>query len=195
MTETPRQTAAPSAPTGPVAPDTAPTELQRLALQEVAHPGARPVAIQALIWLFRAYSAAQSEFSEALRPVELSTSAFNVLQALVNTPGAHLEPCDIADRLLVSRPSVTGLLDTLEGKELISRAPHPADRRRVIVRLTDAGRALLDAHYPNHYAMLDRLFADLDDAELGQLVTLLRRLQGAVPASLRDEQRAPADED
>lgn len=177
----------PTEPTQPVAPGTAPTELQRLALQEAAHPTARPITVQALVWLFRAYSAAQAEFAEALRPVGLSTSAFNVLQALVNTPSAQLEPCEISDRLLVSRPSVTGLLDTLERRELITRQPHPQDRRRVVVRLTDDGRALLDEHYPEHYAMLDRVFASFDDEELAQLVTLLRRVRGATPASLLGE--------
>ncbi|WP_205745700.1 MarR family winged helix-turn-helix transcriptional regulator [Egibacter rhizosphaerae] len=184
-------------PRKPAAPGTPPTELQRLALQEAAHPDVRPLEVQAIIWLFRAYNAVQAEFGESLRPQGLSASAFNLLQALVNTPGSELEPCDLAERLLVSRPSVTGLIDTLEAKGMVTRQPHPEDRRRVLVALTAAGRELLESHYPHHYAMLEGVFGHLHDDELAELVVLLRRVRGAIPSHLLEEQgltEAVADE-
>lgn len=166
------------------APDTHPYELQRLARQERTHPDFDPLLTQAHIWLFRAYNAVVSAHAEALRPIGLSPSAFTVLMALLNTPGNVLEPCQLAERLLVSRPSVTGLLDTLEAKGLVQRGPHPDDRRRVLVRLTDKARRLLDEHFPDHYSTQAELWSDFSADELADLVTLLRRVEGATPTHL-----------
>lgn len=176
----------PERPRAEVSPDTHPLELRRLALEEAQHPGCDPLSVQVLMWLVRASSAILGSQADALRDVDLSTSAFNVLMALRNTPGNVLEPCDIAERLLVTRPSVTGLLDTLEGKGLIERRPHPQDRRRRLVHLTDAAHALLNENLGVHYADLDEHFAALSTEERMQLVTLLRRIDGATPEQLRD---------
>lgn len=165
---------------------THPLELQRLAMQEATHPDCDPLAVQTVIWLFRAYSAAVNALADELRHLDLSPSAFNVLMALRNTPDHTLEPRELSDRLLVSRPSVTGLLDTLEGKGLITRCPHGRDRRRVLVALTPQGHQLLEGHYSTHYAGLEALLADLSDDERSTLVGLLRRVRGAAPETLSD---------
>lgn len=170
-----------------VAPGTPAPELERLALQEQTHPGASPLAIQSLIWLFRAYSAASHALASELHPLGLSPSAFNVLQALVNTPSQELEPCQLAERLLVSRPSVTGLIDTLQAKSLVERRRHPDDRRRVLVGLTPEALQALAAHYPRHYECLREVFAGLSEDEQATLVQLLRKVSGATPETLRDE--------
>jgi DNA-binding MarR family transcriptional regulator len=167
---------------GRVAPDTHPLECQRLAIQE--RTGCNPLHVQAFIWLGRAFNAAISAQAEELRPLGLSPSGFNVLMALHNTPGHMMEPCQLAERLLVSRPSVTGLLDTLQAKGLIERRPHAEDRRRVIVGLTDEGGSVLQSTFAIHYSGQQELFADLEPEELATLVVLLRRIKGAVPPHL-----------
>jgi DNA-binding MarR family transcriptional regulator len=176
--------AVPREPRQRFASGTHPVELERLALQEQTHPECRPLAVQTVIWLFRAYNAIMQTQAEELRQHGLSPSAFNVLMALLNTPGATLEPCQLAERLLVSRPSMSGLLDTLERKGLIRRHPHRNDRRRVLVALTASGRRLLDEHFPIHYHRQNAQLADLSDDDLETLVSLLRRIGGAVPAQL-----------
>jgi DNA-binding MarR family transcriptional regulator len=175
----------PTVPTGRTAPDTHPLEEQRLALQERTLPGCDPLKVQATIWVFRAFSAVNNAQAEELRPLGLSPSAFNVLMALLNTPGHVLEPCQLADRLLVSRPSITGLLDTLQAKGLVTREPHSADGRRVLVELTGSAHELLRAHVDDHYAEQERTFGDLSPDELATLVTLLRKVRGATPAAFQ----------
>lgn len=49
-----------------------------------------------------------------------------------------------AQRLGVDRTTMVALLDTLEGKGLVSRHPHAEDRRRNVVELTHAGHELLE---------------------------------------------------
>lgn len=176
----------PARPRKDIAPQTHPEESERLARQETTHPDCDPLNVQSLVWLFRAFNAAITAQTEELRPLGLSPSAFNVLMALHNTDGHTLEPCEIAQRLLISRPSVTGLLDTLENKQLLSRGPHPDDRRRVLVTLTKRGRSLLESHFATHYREQNELFGDLSADEKSALVSLLRRVRGAVPADFSD---------
>lgn len=175
------------APGNRVAPNTHPLELQSLAELERINPDIQPLAVQTVLWLTRAHDAAISVQTEELRPLNLSPSAFNMLMALRAAPDNTLEPCQLADQLLVSRPSVTGLLDTLQRRGLVERHPHSGDRRRLLVLLTEAGHQLLESHFPSLYQLQSDLVADLSADEQEQLVTLLRRIRGAVPPWLRDE--------
>jgi DNA-binding MarR family transcriptional regulator len=175
----------PARPVGRVAPATHARELARLAITERTHTECSPLHVQTVIWLFRAYNAVMSDLADELRPLDLSPSGFNVLMALNNTAGNTLEPCQLAERLLVSRPSVTGLLDTLEARGLVRREPHAEDRRRVNVVLTGRGAALLAGNFAEHYRRQRELFGDMTPDELTQLVTLLRKVRGATPPHLR----------
>lgn len=49
----------------------------------------------------------------------------------------------LAEKLAVSRPSVTGVVDGLVARGLVQRDHDPGDRRRVGHSLTDEGRRLL----------------------------------------------------
>lgn len=145
------------------------------------HTDCDPLRVQAITWLMRAHAAVTAAQAEELRPLGLSPSGFYVLAALLNTPERRLEPRQIAERLQLSRPSVTGLLDTLQDRGFVVRRPHAGDRRRVLVELTSFAEQMLQDHYPTHYKEQARLVEDLSDVELSTLVQLLRRLNGAVP--------------
>jgi DNA-binding MarR family transcriptional regulator len=53
----------------------------------------------------------------------------------------ELSPTDLARRLRMHSGAVTALVDRLTAHGHVSRVPHPSDRRKLVVRLTDAGRA------------------------------------------------------
>jgi DNA-binding MarR family transcriptional regulator len=86
---------------------------------------------------------------------------------------------------------MVGLLDGLEGKGLLARQPDPADRRRNVVVLTNAGRrALKEAKAASDRAERE-LLADLSATEARQLRALLTRVvaSSSSPAPSRDEGR------
>lgn len=170
-------TAVPARPNGRTA--TALDEPTQPGLAERMHDDCGPLQVQATTWLARAQAAVSSARADELRPLGLSPSAFNVLLSLHGAPGQMLEPRELAAQLMVSRPSITGLLDTLQGKGLVLRRPHGEDGRRILVGLTGRAERLIDDHLSVHHAVLDKTFADLSDEELTQLVTLLRRIRGA----------------
>lgn len=81
-----------------------------------------------------------------------------------------------AARLRVDRTTMVALLDGLEANGLVAREPDPADRRRNVVALTDAGRRMLDRAVRASDKAERRLLAALDEAERTQLRQLLARV-------------------
>ncbi|MGC9221611.1 MAG: MarR family winged helix-turn-helix transcriptional regulator [Solirubrobacteraceae bacterium] len=71
---------------------------------------------------------------------DLSLSQYRVLATLGEGQEAASR---LAEKLAVSRPSITGVVDGLVARGLVSREHTNCDRRRIDVGLTDAGRALL----------------------------------------------------
>lgn len=88
--------------------------------------------------------------------VDLTLSQYRVLGIL----GEGREAASaLADKLAVSRPSVTGVVDGLVARGLVRRGQAVGDRRRVDIDLTDAGRLLLGAADAAVDARLDRILA------------------------------------
>ncbi len=78
----------------------------------------------------------------ALNEVDLSPSQYRLLIFLAEAPAAATV---LADRLAVTRPSLTALVDGLAARGFVVREPDPDDRRRVTHQISDAGRAAIDA--------------------------------------------------
>ena len=76
----------------------------------------------------------------ALSSVDLTLPQYRVLVHLAEGKEAASV---LADKLAVSRPSVTGVVDGLVARGLVSRQHEDADRRRVAHELTNAGRLVL----------------------------------------------------
>ncbi len=71
----------------------------------------------------------------------------------------------LAERLEVSRPSVTALVDGLVERGWVERRESPADRRRVLHQITDAGLSMLASSTDCLADSLDGLFDHLDANE------------------------------
>jgi DNA-binding MarR family transcriptional regulator len=74
----------------------------------------------------------------------LSTTQAELLLQIVTTQREIRAPATLAQRLDVSRPTVTDALATLERKGLVVRQQHPADGRRRVLDLTLHGRAVAE---------------------------------------------------
>ena len=90
------------------------------------------------------------------------------------------DPCEtqamIADALGYDRSHLVGLLDDLEARELVERRRDPADRRRHLVRLTDAGREALTRLRAVAKELDDDFFEPLSAEEREALNALLTRI-------------------
>jgi len=75
---------------------------------------------------------------KALAPLGLDAKELGILVVIAGPE--PLSQQQVAQQLGVDRTTMVAMLDTLEGKGIVSRHPHPDDRRRNVVELTGAGR-------------------------------------------------------
>lgn len=122
----------------------------------------------------------------ALQDVDLSVPQYRLLAYLSEGTAAATA---LAERLIVSRPSVTALVDGLVQRGLVERQPDAADRRRIDHVLTDEGRDALAAADAAVEARLRDLAAHLGGrAEdlLEALATWADALDAKLDAKLRE---------
>lgn len=143
---------------------------------ERRYKGSDKLATEVVINLLRAEGLASAELNRRLRNYGLSTGTFNVLMILEGA-SEPLCPWQIGERLLVTRGTVTGLLDSLERAGLITRSQHPEDRRMLLIQLTDAGRARLREVWAEHFPAEKAMTASLSEREKQTLIRLLGKLQ------------------
>ncbi|PWI14694.1 MarR family transcriptional regulator [Streptomyces sp. Act143] len=91
-------------------------------------------------------------------------------------PPYTASPSELADRLGLTRGALSARLAPLEEAGLIARTHESADRRRVRVRLTEAGHAAFERHAAVEEADEVALLAVLTPAEQRTLADLLRKL-------------------
>ena len=133
-------------------------------------PGCDPAAAETLANLVRATSEALGEIDRRRRAyADRSASGFEALAVLEGAKGP-LTGTEIASHLLVTTASITSLLDTLARRGYIQRGPHPHDRRKTLISLTDAGRDLVDAMLPTVHTAATQFLDGLTPAELETLV-------------------------
>jgi DNA-binding MarR family transcriptional regulator len=98
--------------------------------------------------------------------VEISYQQLNVLY-LVRTGGASM--ADMARYLGVAPTVITGLVDRLESRGLIRREPHPSDRRRIQLVLTERGNEI-SVHVEEVIAShIEQRLSQMDAAQRQQL--------------------------
>lgn len=94
----------------------------------------------------------------------------------------HLSRCQN-----VSRNTISALLSGLEEQNLVERSLDPDDKRVFRIRLTDAGRAIIQATALEHIVFLSRVSSGLTEAEREQLTGLLGKLQRSLTEQSRTE--------
>ena len=110
---------------------------------------------------------------------KLSATAKQAL-AVIEGAGTPLEPGVVAERLIITTGSMTSLLDTLERRGLITRTPHPEDRRKLLVDVTPAAVAILNDLLPSfHQREKVVVSTALTGAEQRRLLALLAKVQRA----------------
>jgi len=87
-----------------------------------------------------------------------------------------LDPTTIAERAVLLLPSLTRILQKLEEKELVTRARDESDRRRQIIEVSPAGRALIAANMETSRGILRDLRNQLGDERHEMLIDLLNDL-------------------
>lgn len=138
-----------------------------------ATPDQRTVALRA------AYAELMAA-DRRLRGREHSDLSFTQIRALVQlTDAGELTAGEFARAADVTPASATGMLDQLESAGIVARARSADDRRRVVVSITDHGRALVTRKRERWIRVWDEALAGATDAELTAAAGVMHRLAAA----------------
>ena len=112
-----------------------------------------------------------------LDPFGLKFIDYSVLRVLELVGEPHrMSPTELSEIVVRSSGGMTQILDRLERAGLVERTPDPADRRKVLVALTDEGMRTADAANARYAAERERLLADLSPDEVQRLDDAIHRL-------------------
>ena len=109
---------------------------------------------------------------EVLAGYKLSWGGFTILWVL--WVFGEMETARLAEECDLAKGTLTGMLTTLEKRDLLSRIPVPADKRRVLVQLTADGEETIEELFPKFNAYEGQMTAGLSVAEMQELARLLR---------------------
>jgi DNA-binding MarR family transcriptional regulator len=142
---------------------------------------------EALVALRRILKVTELNARALAQQSELTTSQILLLQYVAQQKQAL--PSAIARAIELKQATITVLLNQLEANGLVTRSRDTEDRRRVWVRLTDAGDKVLE-HSPDLLqSRFQKGFDRLESWEQSMIITTLERIAALLDA--RDVEAAP----
>lgn len=134
--------------------------------------------------LVEAYLAFWRMDSRHIRSLKLTPSQFDVIATLGDTDG--MTCAELSAATLVTKGTLTGVLDRLEAKGLIRRESVVDDRRSIKINLTDKGDQLYRKTFAAHVAFIrpffERALTRRDAEQLRGLLLRIRRSFEQSPA-------------
>lgn len=102
-----------------------------------------------------------------------------------------LGPVELGHRLGIRSASATVLVDRLEAAGHLRRAPHPTDRRRIVLSPTSSARDEVRAILAPMMASINSIAAGLDDRQTETVIAFLQ----AATIAIEEFAAAPAGSD
>lgn len=153
------------------------------------------LSVKATVTLLKTGSDLLTGFEKLLGGYGLSQGRFLILIVMNRTPDELTSPSILAEKIGVTRATMTRLIDGLERDRLLERSPHESDRRKQHLKLTEKGIALLETLLPDYWQRLDDLMGGLDNRERATLISLLQKVATGIPALTGEENRKPNEQE
>ena len=140
------------------------------------------LVIPVLRELVRCYQAFERLSVTHIRDTGLTAPQFDILVTLGNTQGMTFK--ELGQRTLITKGTLTGVVDRLEARGLARRKASENDGRSTVVRLTAEGERLFARVFEPHLAFLAPAFEALPEAARADLERHLATLRGSFEAHL-----------
>ena len=130
--------------------------------------------LPALRNLVSAYQAFERYSAPDVKAMGLTTTQFDVIATLGNQPPMTCK--ELGERTLVTKGTLTGVLERLEAKGILERKLNPEDARSQMIGLTTAGQNLFEKVFPAHLKHLEKAFSKLSAKELSEVTKSLQSI-------------------
>lgn len=128
--------------------------------------------------LVRSYQAFENFSTPHVKSMNLTSPQFDVIASLANQPAMTCKA--LGEKTLITKGTLTGILDRLEIKEMIERVTNTADGRSQKIQLTTKGQEVFTRAFPSHMKHLESAFNQLSQEEMLKLTNSLRKLRDAM---------------
>ena len=122
-------------------------------------------------------------FDQQIRPFGLIEAEFRVLCTLYSQPAARAHPGDLCLRSSQSPANMSRISDALVKRGLITRVLSEEDRRKMVLKITPQGEALVRDLLPKLWAPLHNILKDIPEAEQRQMIEMLKHLGVEIEAA------------
>lgn len=131
-------------------------------------------SLKLFIVLSRTYKAINEHVNRAIQSSGLNPTEFAVLELLYHKGDQPLQ--QIGGKILLASGSITYVVDKLEQKGLLNRIACPKDRRVTYAQISEEGKALIEAIFPEHAKRIDKLMSSLTETEKSEAIALLKKV-------------------
>jgi DNA-binding MarR family transcriptional regulator len=87
---------------------------------------------------------------------------------------------EIAEKLILNTNTITPLLKRMEAQQILTRESSKIDQRKVIVRLTEVGKAMQTDAAQVPFSLLNKLNVKMDETQLSEALELKARLYNLI---------------
>ena len=140
------------------------------------YPDGDPTSTEAYATLCRVGDVLLSELEQHVEATFGVKQMVATALAVIDGADEPLTPSEIGDRILLPSASITSTLDNLERRGWVRRIPNPADRRSLLIEITDEGRATADQLLPGIRQLERRALDVLTPRERTQLLGMLGKV-------------------
>ncbi|MGK3206352.1 MarR family winged helix-turn-helix transcriptional regulator [Amycolatopsis sp. MEPSY49] len=151
-------------------------------------PGVRTESIEVITPAWRIAKLLADDRRRTLAELGIDSSTLDLLSVIRRAgPPYELTTREITRRTLVTAGAISQRIARAEQAGLVERAPSPASRRAVAVKLTDSGHALIEATVRRLLEHEADLIGGLNRDERATLTGLLAKLEATLHARASPE--------
>lgn len=146
----------------------------------------KPAYLKTLKSLVRCYQAFTALALVEHRTNDITEAQFDVIATLGNTKGMTCK--ELGEKTLITKGTLTGVLDRLTDKGLITRTTPEDNRRSYHIALTTKGVDLFNDMFPRHLAFMAPPFNALSEEEHLQLCHLTEKLRASIMTYKKEQE-------
>ena len=140
-------------------------------------PEINPAAVIAMLRIKTVSEEIQDSILDVLQQTyHLSEGKFCALIVLHQRGGDGMAPSELAEKVGVTRATISNMLQRMERDGLVDIRPAEQDGRGKIVKLTQTGCDFMEEILPPHYLRVSKLMEKLTEDEQKKLIMLLEKL-------------------
>ena len=118
---------------------------------------------------------------ESVRRSGLTHAQFDIIATLGNTPGMTYK--ELGDKTLITKGTLTGVIERLEQKGLVVRTRCLDDKRSFYVALSEQGQQVFGTVFPVVVEQGRQLFSSYTDADFTAMEAMLGKLKQLIADS------------